>query len=238
MLVFFTATLFMTIVDESGGVVYVVRATLRAFGNNAGPGPARPDGHRPHPGRPDRGRERLAPRRRGPRGHGPQPPRHRPEAGRRHPLHRRRPERRRAAGQHLGHDPLRRHGHPLRRIRVHPGHPRPHPGDLHRARPGARRRRPAPPRARVELPEPPAGMTLVAGSPPLPRLLRPGRRLPDLALRHADPRACPSSSSSPRPRRCSSARRGSPSCRWPEARSRGSCPCSRPRSSSACSSRS
>jgi CitMHS family citrate-Mg2+:H+ or citrate-Ca2+:H+ symporter len=34
MLVFFTATLFMTIVDESGGVVYVVRATLRAFGNN------------------------------------------------------------------------------------------------------------------------------------------------------------------------------------------------------------
>ena len=33
MLVFFTATLFMTIVDESGGVVYVVRATLRAFGN-------------------------------------------------------------------------------------------------------------------------------------------------------------------------------------------------------------
>ncbi|MCK7480507.1 MAG: hypothetical protein M0C28_27195 [Candidatus Moduliflexus flocculans] len=33
MLVFFTATLFMTIVDESGGVVYVVRATLRAFGD-------------------------------------------------------------------------------------------------------------------------------------------------------------------------------------------------------------
>ncbi len=32
MLVFFTATLFMTIVDRSGGVVYVVRATLRAFG--------------------------------------------------------------------------------------------------------------------------------------------------------------------------------------------------------------
>lgn len=31
-LVFFTATLFMTIVDESGGVVYVVRATLRVFG--------------------------------------------------------------------------------------------------------------------------------------------------------------------------------------------------------------
>ncbi|HUT07515.1 MAG TPA: C4-dicarboxylate ABC transporter [Candidatus Latescibacteria bacterium] len=33
-LVFFTATLFMTIVDESGGVVYVVRATLRVFGRN------------------------------------------------------------------------------------------------------------------------------------------------------------------------------------------------------------
>jgi CitMHS family citrate-Mg2+:H+ or citrate-Ca2+:H+ symporter len=33
MLVFFTATLFMAIVDESGGVVYVVRATLRAFGD-------------------------------------------------------------------------------------------------------------------------------------------------------------------------------------------------------------
>ena len=32
MLVFFTATLFMTIVNESGGVVYVVRATLRVFG--------------------------------------------------------------------------------------------------------------------------------------------------------------------------------------------------------------
>jgi hypothetical protein len=32
MLVFFTATLFMTIVDESGGVVYAVRATLRVFG--------------------------------------------------------------------------------------------------------------------------------------------------------------------------------------------------------------
>ena len=32
MLVFFTATLFMSVVDESGGVVYVVRATLRAFG--------------------------------------------------------------------------------------------------------------------------------------------------------------------------------------------------------------
>jgi TRAP-type C4-dicarboxylate transport system permease large subunit len=32
-LVFFTATLFMTIVNESGGVDYVVRATLRAFGN-------------------------------------------------------------------------------------------------------------------------------------------------------------------------------------------------------------
>jgi len=32
MLVFFTATLFMTIVNESGGVDYVVRATLRAFG--------------------------------------------------------------------------------------------------------------------------------------------------------------------------------------------------------------
>jgi hypothetical protein len=31
-LVFFTATLFMTIVDGSGGVVYVVRATLRVFG--------------------------------------------------------------------------------------------------------------------------------------------------------------------------------------------------------------
>jgi CitMHS family citrate-Mg2+:H+ or citrate-Ca2+:H+ symporter len=31
-LVFFTATVFMTIVDESGGVVYVVRATLRVFG--------------------------------------------------------------------------------------------------------------------------------------------------------------------------------------------------------------
>ena len=32
MLVFFTATFFMTIVNESGGVVYAVRATLRAFG--------------------------------------------------------------------------------------------------------------------------------------------------------------------------------------------------------------
>jgi hypothetical protein len=31
-LLFFTATLFMTIVNESGGVAYVVRATLRAFG--------------------------------------------------------------------------------------------------------------------------------------------------------------------------------------------------------------
>jgi CitMHS family citrate-Mg2+:H+ or citrate-Ca2+:H+ symporter len=31
-LVFFTATLFMTVVNESGGVVYVVRATLRVFG--------------------------------------------------------------------------------------------------------------------------------------------------------------------------------------------------------------
>jgi CitMHS family citrate-Mg2+:H+ or citrate-Ca2+:H+ symporter len=31
-LLFFTATLFMTIVNESGGVDYVVRATLRAFG--------------------------------------------------------------------------------------------------------------------------------------------------------------------------------------------------------------
>jgi TRAP-type C4-dicarboxylate transport system permease large subunit len=31
-LVFFTATLFMTIVNDSGGVDYVVRATLRAFG--------------------------------------------------------------------------------------------------------------------------------------------------------------------------------------------------------------
>lgn len=31
-LVFFTATLFMTIVNESGGVDYVVRATMRAFG--------------------------------------------------------------------------------------------------------------------------------------------------------------------------------------------------------------
>jgi TRAP-type C4-dicarboxylate transport system permease large subunit len=31
-LVFFTATVFMTIVNESGGVDYVVRATLRAFG--------------------------------------------------------------------------------------------------------------------------------------------------------------------------------------------------------------
>ena len=31
-LVFFTATLFMTVVNESGGVDYVVRATLRAFG--------------------------------------------------------------------------------------------------------------------------------------------------------------------------------------------------------------
>lgn len=31
-LVFFTATLFMTIVNESGGIVYVVRATLRVFG--------------------------------------------------------------------------------------------------------------------------------------------------------------------------------------------------------------
>src|SRR5512138_2459651 len=33
-LVFFTATLFMTIVNESGGVDYVVRATMRAFGRN------------------------------------------------------------------------------------------------------------------------------------------------------------------------------------------------------------
>lgn len=32
MLVFFTATFFMAIVNESGGVVYAVRATLRAFG--------------------------------------------------------------------------------------------------------------------------------------------------------------------------------------------------------------
>jgi hypothetical protein len=32
MLVFFTATLFMAIVNESGGVVYAVRAALRAFG--------------------------------------------------------------------------------------------------------------------------------------------------------------------------------------------------------------
>lgn len=32
MLVFFTATFFMTIVDASGGVVYAVRATLRVFG--------------------------------------------------------------------------------------------------------------------------------------------------------------------------------------------------------------
>jgi CitMHS family citrate-Mg2+:H+ or citrate-Ca2+:H+ symporter len=32
MLLFFTATFFMTIVNESGGVVYAVRATLRAFG--------------------------------------------------------------------------------------------------------------------------------------------------------------------------------------------------------------
>ena len=33
-LVFFTATLFMSIVNESGGIVYVVRATLRVFGGN------------------------------------------------------------------------------------------------------------------------------------------------------------------------------------------------------------
>jgi len=32
MLVFFTATFFMAIVNESGGVIYAVRATLRAFG--------------------------------------------------------------------------------------------------------------------------------------------------------------------------------------------------------------
>lgn len=32
MLVFFTATFFMAVVNESGGVVYAVRATLRAFG--------------------------------------------------------------------------------------------------------------------------------------------------------------------------------------------------------------
>lgn len=32
MLVFFTATFFMALVDESGGVVYAVRATLRVFG--------------------------------------------------------------------------------------------------------------------------------------------------------------------------------------------------------------
>ncbi|NLH76112.1 MAG: C4-dicarboxylate ABC transporter [Acidobacteria bacterium] len=37
MLVFFTATLFMTIVDRSGGVVYVVRATLRVFGRRRVP---------------------------------------------------------------------------------------------------------------------------------------------------------------------------------------------------------
>jgi len=36
-LVFFTATLFMTIVNESGGVVYVVRAALRAFGTRRVP---------------------------------------------------------------------------------------------------------------------------------------------------------------------------------------------------------
>ncbi len=37
MLVFFTATLFMSVVNESGGVVYVVRATLRAFGDKRVP---------------------------------------------------------------------------------------------------------------------------------------------------------------------------------------------------------
>jgi len=37
MLVFFTATFFMAIVNESGGVVYAVRATLRAFGRRRVP---------------------------------------------------------------------------------------------------------------------------------------------------------------------------------------------------------
>jgi hypothetical protein len=37
MLVFFTATFFMAIVDESGGVVYAVRATLRVFGRQRVP---------------------------------------------------------------------------------------------------------------------------------------------------------------------------------------------------------
>lgn len=37
MLVFFTATFFMTIVNESGGVVYAVRATLRVFGRRRVP---------------------------------------------------------------------------------------------------------------------------------------------------------------------------------------------------------
>jgi hypothetical protein len=37
MLVFFTATFFMTIVDASGGVVYAVRATLRVFGRSRVP---------------------------------------------------------------------------------------------------------------------------------------------------------------------------------------------------------
>jgi CitMHS family citrate-Mg2+:H+ or citrate-Ca2+:H+ symporter len=37
MLVFFTATFFMTIVDASGGVVYAVRATLRVFGRRRVP---------------------------------------------------------------------------------------------------------------------------------------------------------------------------------------------------------
>jgi len=37
MLVFFTATFFMAVVNESGGVVYAVRATLRAFGRQRVP---------------------------------------------------------------------------------------------------------------------------------------------------------------------------------------------------------
>ncbi|HSA96906.1 MAG TPA: C4-dicarboxylate ABC transporter [Acidobacteriota bacterium] len=37
MLVFFTATFFMTIVNESGGVIYAVRATLRVFGRRRVP---------------------------------------------------------------------------------------------------------------------------------------------------------------------------------------------------------
>ncbi len=241
MLVFFTATLFMAIVNESGGV------DLRRPGDPqaafATPGSLALlvlDGHRPHPGRPDRGRKRLAPRRRRPGGHGP----HAASAsarrsGRRHPLHRRRPERGRAAGQHLGHDPLRRHGHPLRRVRTAPwASPSSSSGRSPCSSWDSRRKAREPRPALSSLPRAAGGHDLVARAPALRRLLRPCRRLPDLAVRDAHLRAVPRV----RLRR----RRGPPaqpeedrsSCRWPETRSSGSCRSSRPWSSSACSSRS